>query len=89
MVDGLGGLVVRSLRFTVRTVLRIGPTLKAAVGHGTPQALVKERESQGDRDTLCRELMCVPAAIAFGQDVAIEFAQIAAKLVLPVTRPAC
>ncbi len=76
--------MVGGLKAAVGSVLGIGLMVKAAVGKGSTQPLVKEEEQESNLDALCCEAIGVAGPIPLQQVVALELAQIVAQLVEPV-----
>ena len=76
--------MVGGFQLTVRSALRVGFVVEAAVGQRAAESLVKEQKQQRDLHALGGETVGVAAAIALQQAVAFEFAQIVAELVQPV-----
>ena len=85
ILDSLVGFVIRGLQFAVGPVIRVWPVMKTAVGQRTTQAFVKKQEQESYLDSLRGELIGVAATVAFQQPVALQFAEIVAKLVQAVT----
>jgi hypothetical protein len=85
MFDGLVGPMVCGLEAAVRSVLRIGSMVEAAVGKGTTQPLMEEQKQQRDLNALEREAVGVTVAVALQQAVPLELAQIVAELVEAVS----
>ena len=76
--------MVGGFQLAVRSALRVGFVVEAAVGQWAAESLVKEQKQQRDLHALGGETVGVAAAIAFQQAVAFEFAQVVAELVQPV-----
>ena len=83
--DGLVGTVVGEFEAAVWPVVRIRLVVEATVGERSAQALVEEQEEQCDLNPLGGEQVSVARAVALEESVALEFAQIVAKLVEAVS----
>ena len=83
--DGFVGAVVGGFEAAVWPMLGVWPVVEAAVGERSAQALVEEEEEQGHLNPLGGEKVCVARAVALEESIALEFAQIVAKLVEAVS----
>jgi len=54
-LDRCIGTMVGALEPAIGSVLRVGLVVEAAVGEGTAQALMKEKEQESNLDAFCRE----------------------------------
>ena len=69
MLDCVIGLVIRTLKFAVGRVRRVGFVMEAAISERTTKALVEEQEQDGDVHAFGREAVSVMTAIALEQIV--------------------
>ena len=84
MLNGFVGAMVGGFELAGRLVMGVRAVVKAAVGEGAAEPVVKEQEEQGDQNPIWGETVGVAGSVTLQQPMGFELAQVVSELVQPV-----